>query len=268
ATSIVVDDGSGYTTGYVLIDKEVIEVTNISTNTLTLVRGQFNTVAATHSSGVTVQQCLYYNGETVPYIVNDLLTNYSNIDSSFIPLIEWTSNMSSFGTLTGIVVKPTDVNKLLIELTEAIPHYLWWDERGTSPYIRMTPLSAPPDNATTLNTSSNLIEVSITDDTKARVSTVFIHFGQFDPTKKLDEDSNYQQTWARIDTDSIAKYGSGEVKEIHSRWLSNINLAGAQKAATLIGRRFSDIQRKISFELDPKDSDGATGLWTGQSRNI
>ncbi|MCP3672141.1 MAG: hypothetical protein GY814_17270, partial [Gammaproteobacteria bacterium] len=72
----------------------------------------------------------------------------------------------------------------------------------------------------------------------------------------------------RVDTDSIAKYGSGEVKEIHSRWLSNINLAGAQKAATLIGRRFSDIQRKISFELDPKDSDGATGLWTGQSRNI
>ncbi|MCP3669364.1 MAG: hypothetical protein GY814_02790, partial [Gammaproteobacteria bacterium] len=75
-------------------------------------------------------------------------------------------------------------------------------------------------------------------------------------------------SWVRIDTDSIAKYGSGKIKVINSRWLSNLNLAGAQKAATLIGRRFADIQRKITFQLDPKDSDGATGLWTGQTRNI
>ncbi|MCP3672712.1 MAG: hypothetical protein GY814_20280, partial [Gammaproteobacteria bacterium] len=85
ATTIDVDDGTDYTTGYVLIGAEVIEVTNISTNTLTLVRAQFNTTAVVHSSGVTVQQCLYYDGETVDYIVNDLLTNYSSIDSSFIP---------------------------------------------------------------------------------------------------------------------------------------------------------------------------------------
>ena len=278
ATTVSVGAGQGAqyaASGYILIDSEVMSYT-LSTDTFTVVRQLFNTASVAHSTGVTVQECLYYDGETVDYIVNDLLTNYSSIDSSFIPLSEWTTNMSGFGNLQGMIVKPMDVNKLLVELTQAIPHYLWWDERSdpsdpsSKPYIRMTALTAPPEGANVYDMDEELImdSVKLSDDTAIRVSTVFVNFGQFDPTKKLDEITNYQQSWARIDTDSIVKYGSSEIKVINSRWLNNGNLAGAKKVATLIGRRFADIQRKITFSLDDKDADGATGLWAGQTANI
>ena len=272
ATSVSVSSGQGAqyaASGHLLIDAEVMSFTR-STDTFTVVRGLFNTEAVAHASGVTIQECLYFAGNTVDDIVNTLLTDYSSIDSSFIPAAEWATNMSSFGNLQGIIVKPMDVNKLLIELTQAIPHYLWWDERGASPKIRMTPLEAPPVGATVYNMDESLIEdsVKLTDDTDSRVSTVFVNFGQFDPTKKLDEPANYQQSWVRVDADSIIKYGSNAVKTINSRWLNNTNLAGAKKVATLVGRRFADIQRKITFSLDDKDADGATGLWAGQSANV
>ena len=166
--------------------------------------------------------------------------------------------------MTGIIVKPFDVFKLLKELAESMPHYLWWDER--SQLIQLTALKAPPDNTSVLDMDGNIIADSFktSDKPQLRISTIFVNFGQFDPTKKLDEFSNYQQTYARIDTDSISKYGSNEIKTINSRWISNVDKATALNLAALIGRRFSDIPREVSFSLEVKDSN----VWVGQSASV
>jgi hypothetical protein len=110
----------------------------------------------------------------------------------------------------------------------------------------------------------NLIKLSTTDKPEMRSSTILVNFGQFDPTKKLDEPNNYQQSYARVDTGSIAKYSSNDIKTINSRWISNTNKAAALQLAALIGRRFSNVPREVSFSLDAKDS----AVWVGQSREI
>ena len=256
------------TAGFVLMQSEVCEFTR-SGDALTLVRGVKNTPAAAHSANDTVQQCLEYSGSTrgkLDFILNDLLTNFANLDTNFIPLSAWDAEVSTFlsGLLSGIIVKPMDVNKILKELSEAMPHRLWWDEKAQ--LVQLTALKAPPLSAAVLNMDENLVgdSVRISDKPDMRISTVFVSFGQINPTKKLDEIDNWTQTYVRVDTDSINKYGSSEVKSINSRWILNSNKGAAIQLAALIGRRFSDIPREIQFSLNAKDSD----VWIGQSRSV
>jgi hypothetical protein len=166
--------------------------------------------------------------------------------------------------LQGIIVKPTDVKKLLIELAEAAPHYLWWDEKSQK--IQLTSIKEPPQSASVLTDDGHILSdsIKITDKTDERISTVLVNFGQYDPTGKIDEVSNYAQSYVRIDSDSVAKYGSNEIKVINSRWINNFNKGRAVSLAALIGRRFANVPREISFALDDKDSD----VWLGQTRAI
>lgn len=251
--------------GKVLINSEVMSFTR-SGDSLTLTRAQNNTVATEHSANDTVQLCLEYNGVQVHDIVKNLLLNYSNVNTNFISDSAWQAEIDTYlsGLLTGIIVKPFDVNKLLKELSQAMPHYLWWDER--TQLIQLTALKAPVSESLALNMDSNFIKDSLKtkDKTDMRISTVFVNFGQFDPTKRLDEISNYRQSYARIDSDSIVKYGSSEIKVINSRWISNTNKAAALQLAALIGRRFSDTPREVTFSLEAKDS----SIWTGQTKEI
>lgn len=254
--------------GFALIESEVVAFTRIG-DALTLVRAQFNTTATAHSTNDTVQQCLEYSGGTrgkLDFIVDDLLINFANIDPNFVPIASHAAEVSTFlsGLLSGIIVKPMDVNKILKELSEAMPHYLWWDERAQE--IQLTALKAPPFSANVLDMDGNLVKNStrVVDKPDLRISTVFVSFGQINPTKRLDEIDNWAQTYARIDTDSISKFKSSEVKVINSRWIINTNKAAALQLAALIGRRFANIPREINFSLESKDSD----VWLGQTKAI
>jgi len=256
------------TSGFLLIKSEVMSFTRVA-DALTIVRGLKGTTAIAHSANDTVQQCLEYSGATrgqLDFIINDLLTNFANISTSFIPLSAWDAEVDTFlsGLLDGIIVKPMDVWKILIELSEAMPHRLWWEERLQE--IQLTALKAPPASADVLDMDSGLVEelTSVVDRPEMRISTVFVSFGQINATKRLNEIDNWEQTYVRIDTDSIAKFGSSEVKTINSRWITSANKALALQLAALIGRRFSDIPRQIGFSLDAKDSD----VWLGQIKSI
>ena len=254
---------------YIVIKSEVMKIVSKSNDSLTVVRGQYNTSGALHSANDTVQLCLEYSGQTrgqLDFIVKDLLTTYANIDTAFIDDGLWDAEVSAYlsGLLDGIITKPYDVFKLLKELAESMPHYLWWNE--ITQKIELTALKQPPITANVLNMDNNIIAGSFStkDKQELRASTIFVNFGMFDPTAKLDEENNYQQSYVRVDTDSISKYGSSEIKVVNSRWISNTNKAAALQLAALYGRRFSDVPREVKFSLDAKDSD----VWVGQTKAI
>ena len=249
--------------GKILINSEVISFTRINDALTLTTRAQNNTVGAAHNANDTVQVCLEYLGKQVDFIVDDLLTNYANIAAAFIPNDAWASEVGAWlnGGLSGIIVKPFDVFKLLKELSESMPHYLWWDERAQ--VIQLTALKGPNSSGNVIDMDSGIVKGSFRtmDRTELRKSSIFINFGQFDPTKKLDDFSNYQQTYVRADVSSISKYGSNEIMTINSRWISNSNKGAALQLAALIGRRFSDVPREIKFSLEAKDSN----FWAGQT---
>ena len=246
--------------GFARLGDEVVSFDR-SGDVFTIVRSQYNTLADDHSINDVFQLCLYYNN-TVAYIDNDLLVNYAGVSTSAIPIDVWNGEATDYipGLYQALITEPTGISALLKELSQSAPHYLFWDERTN--LINFVAIKPPPDTALTLTAESNLLEGStgIADQPDMRISTVLVNFGQYDPTKQLDESSNYRQGHVRFNGASVAKYnGIEKYKVINSRWISSDNRIAAVRLAATFGRRFQDTPRKIIFKLDAKDSD----VWTG-----
>lgn len=266
ATSITlqpagVGDSEYAASGYVTLSGSEVASFTRSGDTLTIVRGQYNTTAKAHDEDAVVQQCYQQTAE-VNTIVSDILRNFANIEARFINETAWQTEVDTTplnGNLDGIIAKPTDVEKVLKELAEAKPHFVYWDEFEQT--IRLKALQPPPAAANAFTSDSNLLadSVRVMDRPELRASTVYVTFGQIDPTKSLTSPENFTQTVVRVDTDSIAKYDSNQIKTITSRWIPSTNKAIAQDAAQLLGRRFSDIPREISFSVDAKDNEPNIG---------
>jgi hypothetical protein len=97
-----------------------------------------------------------------------------------------------------------------------------------------------------------------------QLSTIFVMYGQFDPTKKVDEKDNYQITTSRVNVDAIARYNSNNSIVIYAPWISAGNGAAARRISTLKGRRFGIVPRQIAFALEDKDS----LTWLGDVKSI
>lgn len=265
--SFSVTDANLYSPGdFIRIRSEIMGVTGVSGSVIGVTRGQFNTQATTHSEGDTVQLCLHYDGVGLSDILFNLLTDFAGVDPSFIPLGRWNAEIDAFlpGLLSALITEPVGVQALLKELGEQAPHHLYWDERSQT--IELAAVQPPPIDANVLDMDSNIIadSFSTSDETDMRYSTVIVYFGQFDPTEKLDETRNYQQVYARVNQDSIIRYGSNRIKTIFSRWITNLNKAASIRLAARIGRRFGVEPRNARFSLDAKDS----ATWAGQTKAI
>lgn len=250
--------------GKIRIGDEVILYTTRAGDSISgLTRGLFNTEISSHSKNDTVQLCLEYESQTVSDIDYDLLVNYANVDPSYINQGEWAANANNafITTYSTLITEPTGVQDLLKEFAQSAPHYLYWDERVNK--IRFSALQPPPTDAPTLTYEENFIEGStaVKDMQDMRVSTVICNYGIINPTKDLDEASNYRASYVREDSDSVTNYGQRAYKKINSRWITSDNKTAAVLMAARIGRRFAEAPRMLSFELDAKDSD----VWTGDS---
>ena len=246
--------------GWGRMGDEVVEFTRVG-DVFTITRGQYNTLADDHSLNDVFQLCLYYN-DSIPNINFDLLTTYAGVNPAVIPKTAWDDEGDLYlpGLYEALITEPVGVTALLKELGESAPHYMYSDERTN--LINLVAIKPPPDTALVLTAEDNLLEgsTSISDQTDMRISTVIVNFGQFDPTKELDESSNYRQAHVRFNPNAGTDYNDIEkYKVINSRWISNDNRAAAVRLAARFGRRFADTPRKINFKLDAKDSD----VWTG-----
>jgi hypothetical protein len=201
-------------------------------------------------------------------ILYDVLANYAGIEGYFINQAAWEEERAKVAgldlNLSGLIPKPTDVDKIIKELADTVPFFAYWDE--FTQLIELKMLKAPPSAANVFDMDGNLIKdsVKVTDKPDLRASTVYYTFGQVDPTKSLTDLNNYTQTIVRIDTDSVVKYQSDQIKKVVTRWIASTNKPLAENAAQLYGRRFSDIPREISFSVEAKDN--AANI--GENRSI
>lgn len=247
--------------GWVRIADEVMSFTRVA-DVLTVVRGQYTTLANSHDIGDTVQLCKYLN-DTVANIDYELLTLGAKIDPAFIDLPTWEnesdSNYPYF--LEALLTEPIGVQKLLKELGDEAPHFLYFDE--VTQLINFKAVQQPPVNVNTINNNEHILKDSlvVSDVPSARLSDVLVYFGQRDPTKKMDELNNYAQTYIRSDLSSSSddEYGSKQIKTILSRWVNNFNKAAAIELATRKGRRFGITPRQVAFKLTAKDSEFKLG---------
>lgn len=253
--------------GIVRIGDEVILYTTRSGDTFSgLTRGFYSTEISDHSENDTAQLCLQYTTDTVSNIGYDLMVNYASVDPSFINKPDWDAEVSNaFNTTYSILItEPTGVQDLLQEFCDSAPHYYFYDERVNK--IRLIALKPPPSDAQLFTYYGNIIAgtTAVKDRQDLRVSTVIVNYGIINPTKDLDETSNYRSSYVREDSDSVTNYGQRAYKTVHSRWIPSDNKTAAVLMAARVGRRFSEAPREISFSLDAKDSD----VWAGDSVKV
>ena len=232
-----------------------------------LTRGTDGTTAESHSEGDRVQLCYRVDNEYCWAVARELLEDYANVDSDFIPYTDWQSEGTTWiptFTVTTLITEPTGVNQLLGELCQQCGFDLWWDERDQE--IKFRALRAPSELPTSLNDRQHIIADSwkFDSDLKQRVSQVWLFYNQKNPTKPLDDTKNYSRVRLKVDPDleDDNKYGKPAIKNIYSRWLET-----APQAIQLTTRylaRFQNGARYLRIQCDAKDRD----LWTGHLVSI
>lgn len=247
------------------VGDEVVSFTRTA-DSLSLVRGSNNTEKSTHSEGDSFQLCKSYNGN-LDEILIDIIINDSGLNPALIDNFEWGVESDTFfpTIYSALITKPTGASKLLKELGETAPHYIYYDDRVN--LLKFKAVKAPVQIAKVYNEQTSILDGSlqIKDKPELRISTVIVNYGQLDPTKELDVVANYKQGLVRFDEASVVEYnGIQAYKVINTRWISIANNVGAIRLAEVWGRRFSEMPREVSFSLDAKDID----LWTGDTAFI
>jgi len=246
--------------GYVSIGKEAIAFTR-SGDVLTLTRAQWGTAAASHSAGDTVQLCAAWSGINVVDVLQELLVTGAGIPSSYIPYgsgsLNWDTEKSSWlsaSSVTGILMKPEAIDKVIAELSESFIFDIWFDAVAQEILIKAL---APEPSGVTINTITDDYDiladsVKIKRDSKMRVSTCRVYYNKVDYSE-----TNTPERFAGIfittdsDSEGANKYGNPAIKDVYSRWINN-----KAQAAIVSGRyiaRFKQTPITISFELDNKD---------------
>ena len=230
--------------------EEIVTFTR-SGDILFIGRGQYNTEAVSHDAGARVQVCLEYSQKTVTYILNDLLLNYANVPSEFIPLSDWTTEDNNYiaRNYSSLIAEPTEVKKLINELLEQTASTIWWDD--VSKLLKFRVLRSVATDAA-LYDDNQIVggSFSAKDQPEKRVSQVWTYFGQINPLEKLDETKNYSSTLAVVSTESETNFNNvPSIKRIFSRWIPDTGADAAGRLNRLILSRYSTPPRLISYNV-------------------
>lgn len=249
------------TSGYLRISNEVMQFTR-SGDTFNVTRGSYKTVAKDQEIDSTVQQAAIFTQLPVQDVIYSLLVDYAKIPAGYINKAEWAAERNAHltGVFSAIITEPVGVNTLLSEITEQGQCDIWWDEVAQK--IRFRALVPPGDNLPVYTDDNHFLADSLSAniDVNSRQSRFFVYFDVVDPTKKLDDTSNYRQrhVGADLQSESDVEYGLAKSKIIYSRWFNSGSLGRVQQLAEALLTRYRDPPRLFDFELDAAE-DLSTG---------
>lgn len=226
---------------------EIVSFTR-SGDTLTLTRAQSGTQAQDHDADETFQLVLEYDGESPADLVYDLLTNYTDIDSSWLPLSEWQEDIDEYiGRLySAEIAEPTPVKDLLNELIEQTGLVMWWD--SVNQKVRLKSLR-PVTGGRLVDASEMMADsFSFKEQPNKRVSEVWTYFALRNPLEQLDDTQNYRSVLVTPDPDP-GDYEQPAIKKVYSRWIAINNRPAASRLNSLLLSRYKDPPRKFTLDL-------------------
>lgn len=242
--------------------KEICTFTR-SGATLTIGRGESNTEAQTHDADERVQLVLEYDAETAADIIYDLLTTYTNVPASSIPLADWQTEVdANIGRLySAEIAQPTSVRKLVDELIEQVGLVMWTDVRAQE--IRLTALRAVTTTGTVYGVDRIVRgSYSAKEQPKKRISQAWTYYGQRNPLADLDDEQNYEFAAAAIDPDGteVDYDDQPAIHEVFSRWILGTNRPAAESLNDLLLARYADPPRRFTFDIWASDTLPKLGL--------
>lgn len=200
-----------------------------------------------HEEGEVVQLPLDYTAENAAYIVNDLIVNYSPLDSSYFDYAAALEIVTSFADVlyTRRIPKPTPVVELLNELIEQAGLVVFGNTRTQQvvfDVLRPNPttgLAIGPDEI--LANSFRQI-----DQPKKRFSQVWVFYGKRNIFEG-DEPTNYYSAVIYPAADN--QYETESIKKIYSKWIPSPARSVATDVAARAIARYKFPPRALRFSL-------------------
>lgn len=243
-----------------VIGNEGFDVTRVG-DVCTIVRRGLYRGRAKHEAEDSVQVVRRFVGQRIDQIAAAIITEAQPALAEYIPAAEWEAEALEYlpRLYEGDITKPTGVNELLAELMDSAPVMFWPNEFERR--IEMRVIKPPPGSRPRLTDAEHFLEGSVEkiDRPKDRIDACLIHFGQLDPTADRKDASNYGQSFYLISPEAQARYGTQQLREVYSRWISRFNKAAAEDLARLYIRRYRETPVTLKFRLDAKHGDLRTG---------
>lgn len=229
--------------------KEIVSFTRTD-DIFTITRGQEDTEAVEHEGDARVQLCLQYTAQTPAAIIEDLLVNYADINSSYIDSSAWATETDSFlgSVYSAIIAEPTAVKTLVSELIEQSASSLFWEPLEEK--IKFKILRNITTDADTFDNNNILSgSLSVKEQHDKRISQVWVYFAKTNPLLPLSEPESYRSTVKTIDADAQIEYDTDVIKKIFSRWVPQGGRSIASRISDIFLARFRDPPRHLSFNL-------------------
>jgi hypothetical protein len=230
--------------------KEIIAFTRSGDTVTITARGQLGTLAQAHQAQDRAQLVLRYDGDDPADIIYDLMVNYAGVDASYISLVDWKAETTSFlrRVYSATIGDPEGVKKLIVEIIQQAALSIWWDDIGQQ--IRLRVLRAIDTEAELLGPDTiQRGSFRTMEQPDKRVSQVWIYYGQRNPLQRIEDLDNFRSLAISADFDAEDNYGSPAIRKIFSRWIA----AGGRTVATRVGDiilgRYKDPPRRFNLEL-------------------
>lgn len=228
---------------------EIVSFTR-SGDVFTIVRAQSNTEAQEHDEDEVAQLVLEYAGESPADLVYDLLTNYTDINSDWLPLAEWQTDINEYiaRLYSAEIAEPTPVKTLLNELIEQTGLVMWWD--AIAQRVRLKSLR-PVTGARLIDANEMLADsFRFTEQPGKHAHAIWTYFALSNPLEKLDDTQNYRSSVVTLDPDYDPDVdGPLAIRKVYSRWIAINNRPAASRLNSLLLSRYRDPPRKFSFDL-------------------
>jgi hypothetical protein len=250
--------GSEYpASGTAVVGSEIVTYTR-SSDTITLTgRGLYNTEESDHKAGDTFQECIVYTNQLINQVVEDLLTNYTDIDPSFFPTADWAEEVQRWAPtlrLDTVIAEPTSVSDLLGELA-VLGVSIWWDDVGQKVRLAVTKPVDLNQTVYNLTDDANIKSISQEDRDEDRLTQIHFYTVQADPTAGLKDKSNYDRIRVTVDTEAeqANSYNDTRVREIFCRWLNFGNETSTRLRSIRLLNKLNASPKQFKIKLDAKD---------------
>jgi hypothetical protein len=224
------------TSGRIIIGSEIMSFTRSGDTITPVARGLNNTEVASHSAGDSVQQTFYVERRRIEKVIRDILRDYGNVPSAFIPFADWTAEADRWAgslDLTAEITKPTGVNKLISEIVQ-LGVSVWWNRQAQEVGFKV---NRPPDEDTVYEFSdhANIRSIDIDDRDDKRLTDIYFYTDIKSPTQSVTDGDSYNRVRALVDVDARSdnEFGDSKIRQIYMRWLG----AGNESLIRIVGKR-------------------------------
>jgi hypothetical protein len=252
ATNWQITDGSdAEASGIFRIDDELIRYTLSGSTVTATERGAEGTVAASHSSGVTVQQCLDLTGLFLDQALSAIL-QAAGLASSRLDLSGWADErsawLSDYTVTQGVLSDPRKAIDWVNSIGRCFNVFLWDDPENE--LIRMRALHPEVTAVTTIGGYDIIGKASDQIDDTERVSSTDIRVGLYSPVEDDEDQSKYSLHILGVTLGvGDGKHQFEKNRLILSRWHTVAQSVQARLVAQTVTDHLQDGRHTYRFEV-------------------